>query len=64
MGEAEGPNRFARGHWYVALMRARLGASFAHHVHDVAGVGHEGNKMFGSVCGLAALSDKAGCRAE
>jgi pimeloyl-ACP methyl ester carboxylesterase len=61
MGEAEGPFRYARGHWYFAQMQARLGAQFTHHLHDVTGVGHEGDKMFGSACGLNALFDKAGC---
>jgi pimeloyl-ACP methyl ester carboxylesterase len=61
MGEAEGPYRYARGHWYVAQMQARLAASFTHRIYDVPGVGHEAGKMFSSACGLAALFDTAGC---
>jgi pimeloyl-ACP methyl ester carboxylesterase len=61
MGEAQGPYRYARGHWFVAQMQARLAASFTHRLYDVPGVGHEAGKMFGSACGLAALFDTAGC---
>jgi len=61
MGEAEGPYRYARGHWFFAQMQARLAASFTHRIYDVPGVGHEAGKMFAAVCGLAALFDTAGC---
>lgn len=61
MGEAEGPYRYARGHWYFAQMQVRLGARFVHHLHDVPGVAHDNRKMFESDCGLAALFDRAGC---
>jgi len=61
MGEAEGPFRYARGHWYFAQMQARLVAKFMHHLHDVPGVGHDGDKMLGSPCGLKALFDRPGC---
>jgi pimeloyl-ACP methyl ester carboxylesterase len=61
MGEAEGPFRYARGHWYFAQMQTRLGAQFTHRLHDVPGVGHDGTKMFRSACGLNALFDKTGC---
>jgi pimeloyl-ACP methyl ester carboxylesterase len=61
MGEAEGPSRYVRGHWYFALMKARLGARFAHQLHDIQGVGHNNRKMFESACGLSALFNAAGC---
>jgi hypothetical protein len=35
-----------------------------HRVWDVAGVGHDGDKMLTSKCGLAALFDIPGCGAE
>jgi pimeloyl-ACP methyl ester carboxylesterase len=60
-GEAEGPYRFARGHAYFAYLQARHPSGLAHHLWEVDGVGHDGGKMFGSACGLAALFDKPGC---
>ncbi len=35
-----------------------------HTVWDVAGVGHDGDEMLTSKCGLAALFDSPGCGAE
>jgi hypothetical protein len=61
MGEAEGPHRYARGHWYFAGLQAQLGARLVHKIHDVAGVAHSGVAMFTSPCGLAALFDRDGC---
>jgi hypothetical protein len=61
MGEALGPNRFQRGHWFYAHMKARAGEKFGHRLHDIPGVGHDGTKMFNSACGLAALYDRPGC---
>jgi hypothetical protein len=63
MGEAEGPYRYVRGHWYFAALQARLGARLLHQIHDVADVGHNAVAMFTSPCGLAALFDIEGCRA-
>jgi hypothetical protein len=61
MGEAQGPYRYARGHAYVAAMRARDGGTPNHSVWDVQGVGHEGDRMLTSPCGLKALFDLPGC---
>ena len=63
MGEAEGPYRYARGHAYFAAMQARDGALPHHSLWDVQGVGHDGDKMLTSSCGLQALFDIPGCPA-
>jgi len=60
-GEAEGPYRFARGHAFFAYLQARHPAGLAQRLWEVPGVGHDGAKMLGSACGLAALFDKPGC---
>jgi pimeloyl-ACP methyl ester carboxylesterase len=62
-GEAEGPYRYARGHAYADYMKARDGGTPNHAVWDVEGVGHDGDKMLTSACGLAALFDLPGCAA-
>jgi len=62
-GEAEGPYRYARGHAYADYMKARDQGTPNHSVWDVPGVGHNGDKMLTSACGLAALFDLAGCAA-
>jgi len=61
MAEAEGPTRYTRGHAYIAKMRVRDGGTPNHKAWDVPGVGHDGDKMFTSACGLAALFDVPGC---
>ncbi|HEY7842940.1 MAG TPA: alpha/beta hydrolase [Bradyrhizobium sp.] len=61
MAEAEGPYRYARGHSYAAVMAKRDSGSPNHRVWDVQGVGHDGDKMLTSPCGLAALFDLPGC---
>jgi len=61
MAEAQGPYRYARGHFYVATMQARDGGTPNHSLWDVPGVGHSGNKMLTSPCGLKALFDLPGC---
>jgi pimeloyl-ACP methyl ester carboxylesterase len=60
-GEAEGPHRFARGMSYFAYLLRRYPGDLRHHVALVLGVGHDGGRMFGSVCGRAALFDTPGC---
>jgi hypothetical protein len=62
MGEAQGPTRYARGHAWFAHLRATAGARLNQRMFDVEGVGHNGPKMFGSACGLAALFGTPGCR--
>jgi hypothetical protein len=59
--EAEGPYRFARGHAFFAYLQARHPIGLAQRLWEVPGVGHDGGKMLGSACGLAALFDKPGC---
>lgn len=61
MAESEGPNRYARGHAYVAAMQSRDGGTPNHSAWDVPGVGHQGGKMLASPCGLTALFDVPGC---
>lgn len=61
MAETQGPYRYARGKSYVATMRARDGGTPNHDQWDVPGVGHDGDRMFTSACGLAALFDLPGC---
>jgi hypothetical protein len=63
MAEAQGPSRYARGHAYAATMQARDHGTPNHSLWDVAGVGHDGDKMLTSACGLAALFDSTGCAA-
>jgi pimeloyl-ACP methyl ester carboxylesterase len=61
MAEAEGPYRYARGHTYAATMQARDGGTPNHSLWDVQGVGHDGDRMLTSSCGLKALFDLPGC---
>jgi pimeloyl-ACP methyl ester carboxylesterase len=63
MAEAEGPYRYARGHSYAAVMQARDSGTPNHSLWDVQGVGHDGDKMLTSPCGLKALFDLPGCDA-
>ena len=64
MAEAQGSYRYARGHAYAAAMAARDGGTPNHRLWDVRGVGHDGDKMLTSPCGLAALFQLSGCAAE
>jgi len=64
MAEAQGPYRYARGHSYAAVMQARDGGTPNHKLWDVTGVGHNGDKMLTSPCGLAALFDRQDCAAN
>lgn len=61
--EAEGPNRYIRGHAYAAAMQARDGGTPNHSVWDVPGIAHQGGEMLTSPCGLKALFDLPGCDA-
>jgi hypothetical protein len=63
MAETQGPYRYARGHSYAATMAARDKGTPNHHLFDVDGVGHDGDKMLTSACGLKALFDLPGCAA-
>jgi pimeloyl-ACP methyl ester carboxylesterase len=64
MAKAQGPHRYARGHAYVDAMARRHRGTPNHRVWDVAGVGHDGDRMLTSKCGLTALFDIPGCGAE
>ena len=59
-GETQGPHRYARGLAYVRYMKM-LHPNLNHHLLEVPGVAHDGNKILTSNCGLAALSDRPGC---
>jgi hypothetical protein len=61
MAEAQGPDRFARGHAYFAALQGRYGPALRQALHDVPGIGHDGDRMLTSTCGLAALFDLPGC---
>ena len=55
-GEAQGPYRLARGRAYASYLQSRH-PDLKPAVHEVPGVGHDGDRMLGSACGLAALFD-------
>ena len=61
MAEAQGPYRYARGHAYFAALQARYGPALRQALHDVPGIGHDGDRMLTSTCGLAALFGLPGC---
>ena len=62
-GEAQGPHRYARAIAYARYMKMRH-PDINHRVSEVPGVGHNGDKMLTSKCGLAALFDQPGCAAH
>jgi pimeloyl-ACP methyl ester carboxylesterase len=64
MAESQGAYRYARGHAYAAVMATRNSGTPNHQLFDVPDVGHDGDKMLTSPCGLAALFDLPGCAAE
>ncbi|MGY8665687.1 alpha/beta hydrolase [Bradyrhizobium sp. UFLA05-109] len=64
MARAQGPYRYARGHAYADAMAKRDHGTPNHKLFDVAGIGHDGDKMLTSKCGLAALFDLPGCTAD
>jgi len=61
--EAQGPYRFARGTAYFSYLLKRHPAMTAQRLVTVEGVGHDGDAMFTSGCGLSALFDSATCAA-
>jgi pimeloyl-ACP methyl ester carboxylesterase len=60
-GEAEGPQRFARGTAYFAYIKARHPEGFSQRLWEVPGVAHDERGMFHSACGMEALFDIPGC---
>ena len=63
-GEAQGPFRYVRGTHYFRMLQAREGANLNHRLLEVDGVAHDGDRMFTSTCGLAALFNRSGCAAH
>lgn len=61
MAEAQGPYRLARGEAYVQYLRGRHPDGLRQKLLLVQGVGHDGDRMLTSACGLAALFDRPGC---
>ncbi|WP_342236864.1 hypothetical protein [Inquilinus sp. OTU3971] len=61
MAEAQGPYRLARGEAYIRYLRGRHPDGFRQRLLLVQGVGHDGDRMLTSACGLAALFDRPGC---
>jgi hypothetical protein len=61
MGEAQGPNRYARGRAYFRYLQLRHPTGLTHRLMLVPDVGHDSDGMFNSSCGLAALYDLPGC---
>jgi hypothetical protein len=57
-GEAEGPNRLARGRAYVQYLRRRHPDGTNQSFAEVAGVGHDELELFTSSCGIAVLFDR------
>jgi len=64
-GEDEGPYRFFRGNAYLRYLQLRhpelATVTAAQQLWAVPGVGHDGEKMLNSACGLAALFDAGRC---
>jgi len=64
-GESEGPYRFFRGKAYFAYLLGRhpelANASASQQLWFVPGVEHDGERMFNSPCGLAALFHSGTC---
>ena len=64
MGEAQGVNRLERSVNYFAHVqkRAKFQSVVLRHTRiEVPGVAHAADRMFNSVCGMAALFDAPGC---
>ena len=55
MAEAQGATRYDRATNYFSMLRARDGDQLRHRLVEVPGVGHDGDAMFTSPAGLAAL---------
>lgn len=64
MGEAEGAYRLQRGMDYFHYMEARHPEGMTQQVWIVPGVAHDGDAMFNSSCGLAAIFDQGKCTTQ
>jgi pimeloyl-ACP methyl ester carboxylesterase len=60
-GEAEGPNRLARGNAYFAYLHARHSSDWNQRLWFVEGAGHSASQMIDSTCGIAAVFDAGAC---
>ena len=60
-GEAEGPDRYARGLNFFHYMQARDAAILRQRLWSAPGAAHDPFAVFGSPCGRAALFDESGC---
>jgi hypothetical protein len=61
MAEAQGPARLFRGEAYFAYLKERHPRDLAHRLVHVPGIGHNGDRMLTSECGMAVLFDRPGC---
>jgi pimeloyl-ACP methyl ester carboxylesterase len=61
MAEAQGSVRLARGEAYFAYLKERHPRDLAHRLVHVRGIGHNGDRMLTSECGMAVLFDRPGC---
>ncbi len=64
MAETQGANRLERGLNYFAHVQKRAkfqGVNLRHTRVEVPAVAHDADRMFNSVCGMAALFDAPGC---
>ncbi|MES2102759.1 MAG: alpha/beta hydrolase [Pseudomonadota bacterium] len=59
--EMQGPYRYARGSSYFAYMQQRHPQMTTQRLVRVEGVGHDGDGMFTSACGLSVLFDRGVC---
>jgi hypothetical protein len=59
--EAQGPTRFARGHNFFEALKRRYGNGTMQALHDIPGVGHNGDRMLASACGLQAVYGAGDC---
>jgi pimeloyl-ACP methyl ester carboxylesterase len=64
MAEAQGTSRLSRGDAYFAYLKERHPRYLAHRLVHVPGVGHNGDRMLTSECGIAVLFDRRGCSAS
>jgi pimeloyl-ACP methyl ester carboxylesterase len=61
MAESQGPERLARGEAYFAYLKERHPRDLAHRLVHVQGVGHNGDRMLTSECGMSVLFDRPDC---
>jgi len=64
MGEAEGAYRLQRGTDYFRYMQMRHPVGLTQQLWIVPGVAHDGDGMFNSTCGLAAIFDQGVCTTQ